>query len=398
MATCFISQGKVLLMETKGKVPKGFQFYGAHCGIKKRKKDFGLIVADHVCHAAAVFTKNIFCGECIPIGKEHVKNSELQAIVVTSGIANVATGEIGRQNEYKILTSLSDKFHLKPENILPSSTGLIGPQLPIEKIEAFIQNQTFDLNQEYEDFANAILTTDQRIKVHTITVGSATILGIVKGSGMIEPNMATMLAYIVTDAKISKECVYPMLKTAADQSFNTISIDTDTSTSDTVALMASGYYDVDQDKLQIALNQMSQKLALDVVKDAEGATKTLFVTVKNAEDQWQAKRAGKSIINSPLVKTALFGCDPNWGRIVMALGKTEGLSFNPAKVEVRYGDLAIFSKNNEEKNNLGLIADYIEKNEEVYVTVDLHQGSESFQVIGCDLSYDYVTINSAYST
>lgn len=385
-------------MEINGRIPKGFQFYGAHSGIKKRKKDFGLIVADHICHAAAVFTKNTFCGECIPIGKNHVKNAELQAIVVTSGIANVATGEIGRKNEYKILELLSAKFALKKEDILPSSTGVIGPQLPIEKIEAFIKSQSFDLKNEYEDFANAILTTDQKIKVRTMKVGEATVLGIVKGSGMIEPNMATMLAYVVTDAKIDKNQVYPMLKTATDQSFNTISIDTDTSTSDTVALMASGYYDVDKDELQTALNQVTRELALDVVKDAEGATKTLFVTVKNAENQKQAKDAGKSIINSPLVKTALFGCDPNWGRIAMALGKTEGLVFDPTNVEVYYGDLPIFSKNNEEKQNIKLIANYIEKNEEIYLTIDLHQGTESFQVIGCDLSYDYVTINSAYST
>lgn len=385
-------------MGINGKIPKGFQFYGAHSGIKKKKKDFGLIVAEHVCHAAAVFTKNTFCGECIPIGKDQVKNAELQAIVVTSGIANVATGVIGRQNEYKIIELLATKFNIKNENILPSSTGVIGPQLPIEKIEDFIKSQSFELKNDYEDFANAILTTDKKIKVRTMKVGQATILGIVKGSGMIEPNMATMLAYIVTDAKIDKDQIYPILKTATDQSFNTISIDTDTSTSDTVALMASGYYDVDKNELQSAVNQVSRELALDVVKDAEGATKTLFVTVKNAENQKQAKDAGKSIINSPLVKTALFGCDPNWGRIAMALGKTEGLTFDPINVEVYYGDWPIFSKSKEEKQNTNLIANYIKKNEDIYVTVDLHQGTEHFQVIGCDLSYDYVTINSAYST
>lgn len=385
-------------MEEYEKVPKGFQFYGIHVGIKKRKKDFGLIVADEVCHGTAVFTKNTFCGECIPIGKEHVKNAELQAVVVTSGIANVATGKIGRKNEDKILEQLSSKLKIKKENILPSSTGVIGPQLPIKIIEDFLEQQPLELKRNCEDFAQAILTTDQRIKVRSHKIGNATILGIVKGSGMIEPNMATMLAYILTDAKISKEEIYPMLKQAVDHSFNTISIDTDTSTSDTVALLASGFYEVNQTEVQKTLNQLCQELALDVVKDAEGATKTMFVTVKNAESQQQAKKAGKSIINSPLVKTALFGNDPNWGRIAMALGKTEGLIFDQNKVEIYYGEYLIFSNNNESKQNFSQIKEYIEQNEDIHLSVDLHQGSDCFQVIGCDLSYEYVKINGEYST
>ncbi|MGX7150502.1 bifunctional glutamate N-acetyltransferase/amino-acid acetyltransferase ArgJ [Enterococcus ureasiticus] len=386
------------MMEVYEKVPKGFQFYGTHVGIKKKRKDFGLIVADKVCHAAAVFTKNTFCGECIPIGKDHVKNTELQAVVVTSGIANVATGKIGRENEYKILEKLANKLTIEKENILPSSTGVIGPQLPIERIENFLDAEPIVLKENYEDFAQAILTTDNRIKVRSLKVGEATILGIVKGSGMIEPNMATMLSYILTDAKVEKQEIYPMLKIAVDQSFNTISIDTDTSTSDTVAFLASGHHEVKKTELQEALNQICKGLALDVVKDAEGATKTMFVTVKNAESKEQAKNAGKSIINSPLVKTALFGHDPNWGRIAMALGKTEGLIFDQNKVEIYYGQYPIFSTNNEEKQNINKIAEYIEQNEDIYLTVDLHQGTESFEVIGCDLSYEYVKINSDYST
>ncbi|MCA5013397.1 bifunctional glutamate N-acetyltransferase/amino-acid acetyltransferase ArgJ [Enterococcus sp. S22(2020)] len=380
------------------KIPEGFKFYGTHAGIKKKRKDFGLIVADHVCHAAAVFTKNTFCGECIPIGKEHVKNGELQAVVITSGVANVATGKEGRENEFQILDKISSKLAIAQENILPSSTGVIGPQLPIEKINTFLETHSLELTENYEDFAEAILTTDQRIKVQSLEVGEGKILGIVKGSGMIEPNMATMLAYILTDIKISKEDIYPMLKIAVDQSFNTISIDSDTSTSDTVALLASGHKTASMEELQIALNQVCHALALDVVKDAEGATKTMFVTVKNAMSQEQAKNAGKSIINSPLVKTALFGHDPNWGRIAMALGKTDGLIFDPNRVEISYGEYPIFSENHEELQNIEQIASYIQENEDIYLTVDLHQGTHDFQVIGCDLSYEYVKINSDYST
>lgn len=357
-----------------------------------------MIVADEVCHAAAVFTKNTFCGECIPIGKDHVKNAELQAVVVTSGIANVATGQTGRENEYKILARLSDKLTISKENILPSSTGVIGPQLPIDIIEEYLEKETIHLKENYEDFAHAILTTDQRIKVRSLKVGDATILGIVKGSGMIEPNMATMLAYILTDAKVEKQEIYSMLKIAVDHSFNTISIDTDTSTSDTVAFLASSHHEVEKTELQKALNEICKELALDVVRDAEGATKTMFVTVKNAESKEQAKNAGKSIINSPLVKTALFGHDPNWGRIAMALGKTEGLIFDQNKVEIYYGQYPIFSNNNEEKQHINKIATYIEQNEDIHLTVDLHQGTENFEVIGCDLSYEYVKINSDYST
>jgi glutamate N-acetyltransferase/amino-acid N-acetyltransferase len=380
------------------KVPQGFKFYGTHAGIKKRKKDFGLIVADDICSAAAVFTKNTFCGECIPIGKKHVENAELQAVVVTSGIANVATGLEGRENEYRILDRVAAKLAIESKNILPSSTGVIGPQLPIKTIETFLETHSLDLDQDYETFAQAILTTDNRIKVRSLNVGDGKILGIVKGSGMIEPNMATMLAYILTDIKISKEKIYPMLKIAVDQSFNTISIDSDTSTSDTVALLASGYNSASMEEIQDALNQICYELALDVVKDAEGATKTMFVTVKNAVSQEQAKKAGKSIINSPLVKTALFGHDPNWGRIAMALGKTEGLVFDQNKVEIFYGEYPIFSENHEEQQNIEPITTYIQENEDIYLTVDLHQGTENFQVIGCDLSYEYVKINSDYST
>ncbi|MFD2306204.1 bifunctional glutamate N-acetyltransferase/amino-acid acetyltransferase ArgJ [Enterococcus termitis] len=380
------------------KVPQGFKFYGTHVGIKKRKKDFGLIVADDICSAAAVFTKNTFCGECIPIGKKHVENAELQAVVVTSGIANVATGLEGRENEYRILDKIAAKLAIEPKNILPSSTGVIGPQLPIKTIETFLETHSLDLDQDYETFAQAILTTDNRIKVRSLNVGDGKILGIVKGSGMIEPNMATMLAYILTDIKISKEEIYPMLKTAVDQSFNTISIDSDTSTSDTVAFLASGHTSASTKEIQAALNQICYELALDVVKDAEGATKTMFVTVKNAVSQEQAKKAGKSIINSPLVKTALFGHDPNWGRIAMALGKTEGLVFDQNKVEIFYGEYPIFSENHEEQQNIEPITTFIQENEDIYLTVDLHQGKENFQVIGCDLSYEYVKINSDYST
>ncbi|OJG93245.1 glutamate N-acetyltransferase/amino-acid acetyltransferase [Enterococcus silesiacus] len=388
----------MLLMVKYEDVPKGFKFYGTHVGIKKKRKDFGLIVAEEVCHAAAVFTKNTFCGECIPIGKDHVKNAELQAVVVTSGIANVATGRIGRENEYRILESLSDKLTIKKEDILPSSTGMIGPQLPIDVIEGFLKTEPIELNETYTDFAQAILTTDQRIKVRSLKIGDATLLGIVKGSGMIEPNMATMLAYVLTDAKVEKEDIYSMLRETVDQSFNTISIDTDTSTSDTVAFLASGHYEVEKEQVQEALNQLCRELAIDVVKDAEGATKTMFVTVKNAETKKQAKQAGKSIINSPLVKTALFGNDPNWGRIAMALGKTDGLVFDQNKVEIYYGMYPIFSNNKEEKQNVSQISEYIEQSEDIYLTVDLHQGSENFEVIGCDLSYEYVKINSDYST
>ncbi|MTD38056.1 bifunctional glutamate N-acetyltransferase/amino-acid acetyltransferase ArgJ [Erwinia sp. CPCC 100877] len=385
-------------MKNKLELPKGFQFFGTHIGIKKRKKDFGLIVADKVCHVAAVFTKNQFCGECIPIGKEHVANGELQAVVVTSGVANVATGKTGRENEYRILAALSQQLGIEEADILPSSTGMIGPQLPIALIEEFLKEQPIALSKNYLDFAEAILTTDKRIKVQRVKVGDATILGIVKGSGMIEPNMATMLAYVLTDAKIAKEDIYSLLKEAVDQSFNTISIDSDTSTSDTVAFLASNYYEVAATELQTALNQVCKDLALAVVKDAEGATKTMFVTVKNAQTPEQAKKAAKAIINSPLVKTALFGHDPNWGRIAMALGKTEDVVFDQNKVAICYGDYPIFANAHEEKQNIQIIENYIKENEEIYLTVDLHQGAADFQAIGCDLSYDYVEINSAYST
>lgn len=378
--------------------PKGFSFYGNHIGIKKKKKDFGLIVADTSCHAAAVFTKNTFCGECIPIGKEHIKNNELQAIVVTSGIANVATGEVGRANEFQLLEYLSKQLAIPTENILPSSTGVIGPQLPMDCITHFFENNIISLNQDHMAFAQAILTTDTCVKIRSTKIGSATILGIAKGSGMIEPNMATMLSYILTDAKIDKSLIYRLLKNAVDDSFNAISIDSDTSTSDTVALLASGYYEIDIQQFVDGLNKICRELALDIVKDAEGATKTIFVTVKNAQTKEQAKEAGKSIINSPLFKSAIFGHDPNWGRIAMALGKTPNLVFQQKDIIIQYGEFPIFSDNQEILENIATISEYIKNNDDIHLLVDLQQGNDSYQVIGCDLTYDYVKINSAYST
>ncbi|GAF39854.1 glutamate N-acetyltransferase [Agrilactobacillus composti DSM 18527 = JCM 14202] len=382
-------------------LPKGFQFFSDHVGIKADQKDLGIIVAENVCHAAAVFTKNKLCGVSIPIGQEKLHNNELQAIVVTSGIANVATGAQGSANAEAICAAVAEDLKIASQNVLPSATGVIGPQLPIAKILPKIHHISASLTSDYHDFVKAISTTDTKIKARSIKIGDATILAVGKGSGMIEPNMATMLVYMMTDANIEKSTLYAMLKEAVDQSFNVMSVDTDTSTSDTVVLMANGLAGaVAPGAFQNGLNEVTRALAEDIVSDAEGATKVIEVNVTGWQDSQQGKIIGKAVVNSPLVKTAINGADPNWGRLVMAIGKTQIVGLNFESLSLKFGDYLIFDHGNEYSKNLLNIEQYLKNNEKVSIYIDLGMApaAETVSVLGCDLSKEYVEINSAYTS
>lgn len=387
-------------MEKEIHIPSGFQFYGEHIGIKRKRKDFGVIVSDVPCSASAVFTQNSFCGVSIPIGKERVTNHELQAVVVTSGVANVATGTEGTNNALTITKMLAQELGIQEENILPSSTGVIGKQLPIEKIVSAIPEVKSKMSyHHFLNFSQAIMTTDKAIKIHSCKIGDVSICGVVKGSGMIEPNMATMLAYIITDAKIEKSDVYPLLKQAVDKSFNMMSIDTDTSTSDTVVLMANGLAgEVDINLFSEALEKICTELAKEVAIDAEGATKLIETTVSGAIDFQQAKMVAKSIINSPLVKTAIYGADPNWGRIVMAIGKTFDQRINPDLVTIAFGPYIVYQNGLIFEKELDLISTYLKTNETCQIDVDLGLGHIKATAWGCDLTEEYIKINALYTT
>lgn len=387
-------------MDKKILVPKGFKFYGENVGIKKHNRDLGIIYSEIICNSAAVFTLNTFCGVSIPIGKENIKDGYLQSVVVTSGIANVATGNEGINNTKKIIKTLAKELNIKENNILPSSTGVIGKQLPIEKIlNGIIGINTSLSDKNFLNFAEAIKTTDKKIKYKSIKVGTANILAVAKGSGMIEPNMATMLVYILTDAFLPNDKAYSMLKEAVDLSFNMISIDTDTSTSDTVALMANGLAGkVPEYDFKIALNDICISLAKEIVMDGEGATKLLEIEVNNAINFEQAKKVAKSVVNSPLVKTAVYGEDPNWGRVVMAIGKTMDTTISLDLVQIYFGEYIIYDQGRIKEDTLEKIKDYLFNSNFCKIIINLNIGSESATVWGCDLTDEYIKINGSYTS
>lgn len=381
-------------------MPKGFYTCVKNLGIKDETLDFTVIMSSTVANAAAMFTQSRFCGAPIPIGKENVANGKLQCFVINSKNANVATGEEGIRNVQEIVNLVAQELAIAPENILPSSTGVIGHQLPMDKIRNGIINLKEQLVEGgLEKSAQAIMTTDTYPKCKICKVGNATLVGIAKGSGMIEPNMATMLSYFVTDAEIPAATLQTIFKEAVNHSFNMVSVDTDTSTSDTVAIMANGLAGkVDIKQFTEALNNMSIDLAKEIARDGEGATKLVEVTVNASSSFAQAKKVAKSIVNSPLVKTAIFGKDANWGRIAMAIGKCEDeVDLNPENISIYFGETLIYQGKPIDTVDLSVIQEYLE-NSEIQIKVSLGLGKEEATVWGCDLSYDYVKINGSYTT
>jgi glutamate N-acetyltransferase/amino-acid N-acetyltransferase len=334
----------------------------------------------------------------VTVGKEHIKDGYLQAFVVNSKNANVATGPQGIQDVHQVIEAVAKELSTHPEDILPSSTGIIGVPLPVEKILAGIPGLRHELKEDgLKESAEAIMTTDTFPKYRKEKVGSATICAIAKGSGMIEPNMATMLSYIVTDAEIAPEDLQPMLKRAVDVSFNMVSVDGDTSTSDTVAMMANGLAGpVDLAGFEKVLTDMLISLAKDLARDGEGATKLVEVNVSGANGEAEAKKMVKAIINSPLVKTAIFGADPNWGRIISTIGNAD-FPIEPGKVSIAFGDIAVFQNREPVSPLHEKLADYLSE-DEIVISVDLGNGPGRATGWGCDLSYDYVRINGEYTT
>lgn len=381
-------------------LPKGFYTCSKNLGIKDETLDFTVIYSTTLATAAAMFTQSRFCGAPIPIGRKNVANGRLQCFVINSKNANVATGEEGIANVKEIIHLIGEELNISPEDILPSSTGVIGRQLPMEKIMKGIKGLKNQMIQGgFEKAAEAIMTTDTYPKMRVCKVGSATLVGIAKGSGMIEPNMATLLAYFVTDAKIPSDTLKEFLEEAVNKSFNMVSIDTDTSTSDTVAIMANGLAGkVNFDDFRTALTNMAIELAKEIARDGEGATKLLEVIVEEASSFAQAKKVGKKIVNSPLVKTAIFGTDPNWGRIAMAIGKCEEeVEISPEKVSIFFGTIPVYKGKPVNDLDLEQIRKYL-KGSEITIRVSLGLGKDTATVWGCDLSYDYVRINGEYTT
>jgi glutamate N-acetyltransferase / amino-acid N-acetyltransferase len=380
--------------------PKGFSCLGKYIGIKDKNKDFALIVSDVVASAAAVFTRSTFCGAPVTLGKELIKAGEAQAFLITSGISNVATGQQGLKNARKEMEALGAELGIDPSLVLPNSTGVIGVQLPMDKILTAITGCKEGLGPDnWEATSEAIMTTDTHAKLIRCRIGDAVLIGMAKGAGMIEPNMATMLSYWVTDAAIPKSELQSMLKRVVDQSFNCLSIDTDTSTSDTVAIMANGLAgDINLQAFEAAFLEAAIDLSKQIVADGEGATKIIEVIVSGAADNKQAKTMAKSVVNSPLVKTAVYGADANWGRVAMALGKTFDERLEPEKIKISFGEHTVYDNGAPTGIPDEPVEGYLKEAKEVTISVNLGLGNSSAKVWGCDLTEGYIRINALYRT
>ncbi|VYU35934.1 Arginine biosynthesis bifunctional protein ArgJ [Clostridium tertium] len=393
--------------------PKGFLASGIHCGLKKNnlKLDLALIYSKVPATAAGVYTKNKVKGAPIYITKEHLSNKKAQAIIVNSGNANTCNGNDGLVKAKRMAELQGKALRLKTSDILVASTGVIGVPLNIDAIKNGIPMLTERLSKEgYEDAATAIMTTDTykkqlafefKINDKVVTIGA-----MAKGSGMIEPNMGTMLSFITTDLNISGEMLSEALKESTKISYNRVSVDGDTSTNDMVLVLANGLASNEEitEKNDAyytfldVLNTLNITLAKMIAKDGEGATKLIECIVSNCKSEKDAEILSKSVINSPLVKTAIFGSDANWGRILCALGYS-GININPDKVNLAFkssvGSIDIC------KDGMPIPFDEVKAKEillkdEIQILVNMNSGECSSKAWGCDLSYDYVKINGDY--
>lgn len=391
--------------------PEGFLASGIHCGLKKNKKDLALVYSDVVCDAAAVYTTNLVKGEPLYVTMQHLHDGKAQAIIVNSGNANTCTGEDGKQKAFKMANLIANATNIKASDVIVASTGVIGVELPIEKIENAVPQLVKEISKKgHEDASQAILTTDLSKKEIAVSIeigGKQVRIGaMAKGSGMIQPNMATMLSFITTDINMEQPLLQEALYKTVSKSYNRISVDGDTSTNDMVTLLASGkagnkkitYKDENYRIFVKALQFINTYLAKEIARDGEGATKLIECIVEGAEDEKVAEKLAKAVISSSLVKTAMFGADANWGRILCALGYA-GEYIDVDKVDIFLkSSVGIINVCREGKGILfdEELAKEILSSSEVIIIVQLNLGEESAIAWGCDLSYDYVKINGDY--
>jgi len=376
--------------------PAGFRCASRNCGLKPVDKDLALFVSDREASAAALFTRNQFPGAPVILGRETIQGGRLRAIVVNSKVSNVATGAVGLANARRMAAAAAAECGTTPDRVLVSSTGVIGVPLPIERIEGGLRGMTQDLTDDPLVGARGIMTTDSHPKAISASVGKATITWIAKGSGMIEPNMATMLAYIFTDAEFDAPSLDRMLRRAAHVSFNMLSVDTDTSTSDTCVLLANGAAGpVSETEFQEVLTEGSIRMTEILARDGEGAQHLLRCTVRGALDETEARLVAKSLVNSPLIKTMVHGADPNVGRILMAVGKCFTATIRTDATDAWVNGHAVVRG--------GARVDFDEPavraalaTEVVDLEVSLGAGSASATAYGCDLTKGYVEENAAY--
>lgn len=404
-----------ILKEGGVTAPKGFRANGIHCGIRKNKdkKDLMLIVSDVLCDAAAVYTQNLVSGAPVTVTRENLKNGKARAVICNSGIANTCNADGVEKAE--AMCALTEQYTgISANDVVVASTGVIGQPIDLEPIQSGMQTLVDGLNENGSSAAaQAIMTTDTVKKEIAVSVelsgGKTCTLGaIAKGSGMIHPNMATMLSFITTDANISAEMLQKALRWCVTRSYNMLSVDGDTSTNDTVAILANGLcgntrMETENEDYAVfcrALFKICNHVVRMLAKDGEGATKLVVCEVVGAADEETARICAKSVIRSPLVKTAMFGSDANWGRVLCALGYA-GAAIDVSKIDVsfrsRKGTVPVCKNGagiefSEEKAKEVLLEDEIE------ILVDLNSGDAEATAYGCDLTYDYVKINGDYRT
>ncbi len=382
-------------------LPLGFRSYVANVGIKDETDDLVVIAADAPVPAAGVFTRSRFTGPSVTVSREHLSDGKALAVVVVSKNANVANGPDGDSDARELASGVAERLGGWASDVLIASTGVIGRRYPIERLRAGIA--AIPAEFESDDAlrpARGMMTTDTVPKVAEATVAgsSARVVGIAKGVGMIEPDMATMIAVVLTDAELTSSALDSAFRRAVDRSFNCVSVDTDTSTSDTAVVLASGAAGaVDAAAFETALTDVCIELTKMIASDGEGAETLIEVVVDGARDASQAKRVAKAIANSPLVKTAVHGADPNWGRVAMAIGKcSDDTDIDQERVQIRFGDTEVYPRRLTDEQ-LADLSIYMRR-ESVVIGATLNTGDATATVWGCDLTDGYVRINADYTT
>ncbi|HEY6904101.1 MAG TPA: bifunctional glutamate N-acetyltransferase/amino-acid acetyltransferase ArgJ [Candidatus Acidoferrales bacterium] len=395
-------------------IPSGFTFSATNCGLKRSRLDLGILVSDTPAAAAAVFTTNQVVAAPVVLSREHMRKSRdcMRGLIVNSGNANCCTKQDGYPASVATASKLAAELNIDPSQVLVCSTGVIGAPFRVDKILAAVPHLALTRSAEtaaFEEFARSIMTTDTRPKwaaarCHTGGKG-VRLLGCAKGSGMIQPNMATMLAFITTDAAISATLLSRSLRDVVKSTFNSITVDGDTSTNDTVAILANGgsgapristYRGADYQHFLAALESVCESLALSIVDDGEGAQRSIEIEVKGAPSDRAADQIARTIANSPLVKTAFAGADPNWGRILAAAGRS-GVRFNPERTDIWIAGVAVCRRGreysfDERTVHRKMLAKHLP------VRIHLRSGSGAARVLTCDLTVEYVHINSSYRT
>ena len=384
----------------------GFRYAGIISGLRNEpdRRDLAVIISDRPASAAGVFTQNQVCAAPVHVSQDRVPSPRIRAVVICSGNANACTGDQGLADAKRMTELVALSLGCEEEQVLVASTGVIGRPLPMPILEAGIPiavNAAKPGEVAFQDAAHAILTTDTVIKVSSAKVGDYSITGFAKGAAMIGPNMATMLGFIMTDAPIAADDLHQLLKQATNSTFNCISVEGHTSTNDTVLLLANGegppLHGEALEELNRGLRHVCSELAIQIAKDAEGANHLITIHVEGCHNDADARTVAKAIADSPLVKTAVFGADPNWGRVVSAAGYS-GVMFDERKLTLWMGDMLLYRDGQPLPFDAVVASAYLKNNRDVHFRLKLTYGTGRCTFYTCDLTYEYIKLNADYTT